>query len=158
MSTNGVVKEGTILTGEQWEDILIYPVGNDFNQMFELKNELKKGWSNHYSVVDSRSVQCGNMICRTCEEKIEGYYLLQDRTNYILRGNEHDEVYLYCRKCSESNDQGINKWSEFDKEQKTIREFRIIKESKINEVKKIIEKYGFDPDDIYDNITWEYIN
>jgi len=35
MSPNGMVKEGTILTGKQWVDILVYDVGNGFKQMFE---------------------------------------------------------------------------------------------------------------------------
>lgn len=36
---NGMVEEGTILTGAQWEDVLVYEVGNSFNQMFEVVKE-----------------------------------------------------------------------------------------------------------------------
>ena len=33
---NGIVKEGEIFTGEQWENILVYGVGNGFERMFEV--------------------------------------------------------------------------------------------------------------------------
>ena len=35
-SPNGIIKEGKILTGKQWIDILVFPVGNSFNEMFEI--------------------------------------------------------------------------------------------------------------------------
>lgn len=35
MSPSGMVKEGAILTGEQWKDVLVFGVGNDFDIMFE---------------------------------------------------------------------------------------------------------------------------
>ena len=35
MSPNGMIEEGTVLTGKQWIDILVYGVGNEFEQMFE---------------------------------------------------------------------------------------------------------------------------
>ena len=35
-SPNGIIKEGTILTGEQWIDVLVFEVGNSFDQMFEV--------------------------------------------------------------------------------------------------------------------------
>jgi len=36
MSPNGMIKEGTILTGEQWITVLFFEVGNSFDQMFEV--------------------------------------------------------------------------------------------------------------------------
>lgn len=36
MSPNGIIKEGTILTGEQWINVLVFEVGNGFDQMFEV--------------------------------------------------------------------------------------------------------------------------
>lgn len=36
MSPNGIIPEGTILTGEQWVNILVYGVGNGFEDMFEV--------------------------------------------------------------------------------------------------------------------------
>ena len=36
MSPNGIIPEGTILIGEKWIDILIYDVGNSFDDMFEI--------------------------------------------------------------------------------------------------------------------------
>jgi hypothetical protein len=36
MSPNGMIEEGTILTGEQWMNVLVFEVGNSFNQMFEI--------------------------------------------------------------------------------------------------------------------------
>ena len=31
-----IIKEGTVLTGEQWINVLVFEVGNSFNQMFEI--------------------------------------------------------------------------------------------------------------------------
>ena len=36
MTPNGIIKEGTILTGKQWENALVFEVGNGFNDMFEI--------------------------------------------------------------------------------------------------------------------------
>lgn len=36
LSPNGVIEEGTVLTGEQWMNALGFEVGNSFNQMFEI--------------------------------------------------------------------------------------------------------------------------
>ena len=36
MSPYGMIKEGTILTGEQWMNVLDFDVGNSFDQMFEV--------------------------------------------------------------------------------------------------------------------------
>lgn len=38
-SPYGIIKEGTILSGEKWMEILIFDVGNDFNQMFKVYDE-----------------------------------------------------------------------------------------------------------------------
>jgi hypothetical protein len=35
-SPNGIIEEGTVLTGEQWMNVLVFEVGNSFNQMFEI--------------------------------------------------------------------------------------------------------------------------
>lgn len=35
-SPNGIIKEGTILTGKQWINVLVFEVGNGFDQMFEV--------------------------------------------------------------------------------------------------------------------------
>jgi hypothetical protein len=34
-SPHGIILEGTILTGKQWKGVLVYEVGNSFNEMFE---------------------------------------------------------------------------------------------------------------------------
>jgi len=36
MSPNGMIEKGTVLTGKQWMKVLIFEVGNGFDQMFEL--------------------------------------------------------------------------------------------------------------------------
>ena len=43
-SPNGAIKEGTILTGEQWINVLVFEVGNSFNEMFtdETVNKINK--------------------------------------------------------------------------------------------------------------------
>lgn len=35
-SPNGIIEEGLIITGEEWMALLVYDVGNGFNQMFEI--------------------------------------------------------------------------------------------------------------------------
>lgn len=39
ISSNRLIKEGTVLTGEQWINVLTYEVGNGFNEMFEIIND-----------------------------------------------------------------------------------------------------------------------
>lgn len=34
-SPNGIITEGTILTGQQWLNVLVFDVGNNFKKMFE---------------------------------------------------------------------------------------------------------------------------
>lgn len=36
MSPIGLIKQGTILTGEQWTEVLVYDIGNSFKLMFEV--------------------------------------------------------------------------------------------------------------------------
>ncbi len=35
-SPNGLIKKDTILTGEQWMSVLVFEVGDSFNQIFEV--------------------------------------------------------------------------------------------------------------------------
>jgi DNA ligase 1 len=42
MTPNGIVKEGTVLTAEEWKDVLVFGIGHDFDGMFELINEPKE--------------------------------------------------------------------------------------------------------------------
>ena len=39
MSPYGIIKEGTVFTGEQWKYVLVYGVGNGFDEMFEITEE-----------------------------------------------------------------------------------------------------------------------
>ena len=39
MSPHGIINEGTVLNGSQWEFALVYEVGNDFNEIFEVTTE-----------------------------------------------------------------------------------------------------------------------
>lgn len=110
------------------------------------EEKIKEAWRNYYSVASSEVVTCGDMICYKCKEKIIGDYLIQDRTNFRLRGNEHDERYLFHRKCSETN----GKWANFDKEKEEYKAARIARESQIKEVRDLIEKYKLDADDLFE--------
>lgn len=110
------------------------------------KEKIEKAWRNYYSISNSEVTRCGDMICHKCKKKINGDYLIQDRSNFMLRGNEHDERYLFHRKCSESN----GKWDEFDKEQKDYKEGQIIREGRIKEVKLLIDKYKLDAGDLFE--------
>lgn len=69
----------------------------------------------------------------------------------MLRGNEHDERYLFHRKCSETN----GKWAEFDEEQRNDKEAQITRENQIKEVKSLIAKYKLDADDLFE-IDYHY--
>ena len=71
---------------------------------------LENGWSNVYSIADSRVMTCGNMICDKCGKKIRGLYLIRDRTNFKHRGNETDERYIYHRECRKNK-----AWDEYEK-------------------------------------------
>lgn len=115
------------------------------------KEKIEKAWRNYYSISNSERMRCGNMICHECKEKINGDYLIQDRSNFMLRGNEHDERYLYHRKCSEEN----SEWAKFDKRQKDYKETQVIRESQIKEVKSLIAKYKLDADDLFE-IDYHY--
>lgn len=42
MSPSGVIPEDTILTGTQWENVLVFEVGNGFDEMFELLENFPK--------------------------------------------------------------------------------------------------------------------
>lgn len=110
------------------------------------KEKIKKAWRNYYSISNSKGMCCGDMICHKCKTKIKGNYLIQDRSNFILRGNEHDERYLFHRKCSETN----GKWAEFDKELKNYKNAQIIRGNQIEEVKSLISKYKLNADDLFE--------
>jgi hypothetical protein len=113
--------------------------------------KIEKAWRDYYSISNSKGMRCGNMICHKCKEKIEGNYLIQDRTNFMLRGNEHDERYLFHRECSENN----SKWAEFDKEQKDYKDAKIVRQNQIKEVKILISKYKLEADDLFE-IDYDY--
>lgn len=34
-SPNGIIEEGTILTGNQWRNVLVFDIGHGFDTMFE---------------------------------------------------------------------------------------------------------------------------
>jgi DNA ligase-1 len=42
MTPNGIVKEGTVLTTEEWKEVLVFGIGHDFDGMFELVDETNK--------------------------------------------------------------------------------------------------------------------
>lgn len=35
-SPNGIIQEGMIFTGKEWENILVFEIGNSFDEMFEI--------------------------------------------------------------------------------------------------------------------------
>jgi hypothetical protein len=37
-----IIQPGEIYTGEEWEELLLYEVGNSFNEMFEVIEKKKK--------------------------------------------------------------------------------------------------------------------
>ena len=101
---------------------------------------IKNAWRDYYRVSNSEGMRCGNMICHKCKEKIKGDYLIQERTNHLLRGNENDECYIFHRKCSEDN----AKWKEFDEENIANEKAMEVKKSQIKEVNDLIAKYGLE--------------
>lgn len=108
--------------------------------------KIENAWRDYYTVSHSEGMYCGNMICYKCNKKIRGYYLIQERSNFMLRGNEHDKTYLFHRKCSSDN----VKWSEHSS---WIRQQNIslkIRKNQISEVKALIKKYGLDANDLFE--------
>ncbi len=55
------------------------------------EQRIQEAWSDHYKICNSETTLCGTMICEKCKREIEGLYLVQDRINCLLRGNENDE-------------------------------------------------------------------
>lgn len=109
--------------------------------------DIETGWNNYYSISNSKVMYCGSMICHKCKGKISGDYLIQDRSNYLLRGNEHDERYLFHRKCSDDNE----KWIENDllvKEQNKMGRQRA---KQVSQVKTLIEKFGLSANELFDD-------
>lgn len=39
LSPNGLVPEGTVLSGKEWKNVLVFGVGNSFDEMFEVIND-----------------------------------------------------------------------------------------------------------------------
>ena len=102
--------------------------------------KIKNAWSNYFHISNSEGMKCGNMICYKCKEKIEGDYLIQERTNHLLRGNENDECYIFHRKCSEDN----VKWKVFDEENIAREKAVELQKAQIKEVNDLIAKYGLE--------------
>jgi len=80
---------------------------------------IKEAWRDNYSISSSQVQICGDMICHNCKKKIKGSYLIIDRTNYMMRGNENDERYLFHRNCSQNNIE----WIKFDAEHKKHKKY-----------------------------------
>lgn len=111
-----------------------------------MKTKKDSGWRNYYQIANSNGTRCGNMKCHKCKKTIKGNYLIRDRQNFKHRGNETDERYLYHRDCS--NNKSV--WEKFDKEQiERKNELKLYNKRK-KEVLDLIEKYGFDADDLFD--------
>ncbi len=102
--------------------------------------KIKEAWRDYYRVSNSEGMRCGNMICHKCKEEIKGDYLIQERSNFLLRGNENDECYIFHRKCSEDN----IKWKEFDEENIANEKAMEVKNAQIKEVNDLIAKYGLE--------------
>jgi|SRR5690625_2102066 len=118
-----------------------------------MKKTIKKdsGWRNYYRIANSEEMSCGNMKCYKCKKTIKGDYLIRDRQNFKHRGNETDERYIYHRECS--NNKSV--WENFDKEQIERENELKLYEKRKKEVLDLIEKYGFDADDLFD-IDYHY--
>jgi hypothetical protein len=101
--------------------------------------KIKNAWNNYYRVTNSEGMRCGNMICHKCKEEIKGDYLIQDRSNHLLRGNEHDECYIFHRKCSEDN----ITWKDFDENMANEKVIELQK-AQIKKVSDLITKYGLE--------------
>jgi hypothetical protein len=102
------------------------------------EKQIEDGWRNYFSVANSDVMICGSMICHKCKNTISGDYLIQDVQNFRLRGNEHDERYLFHRKCSVEN----TEWNRLDKNRlKEIQERQELN-NRISEVNGLITKYG----------------
>jgi hypothetical protein len=39
MTPNGIIEQGTVFNGSQWEILLVYGVGHSFDDMFEITEE-----------------------------------------------------------------------------------------------------------------------
>jgi hypothetical protein len=106
-------------------------------------------WANDYSISHSDGMRCGNMKCDKCEEEIEGFYLIRDRTNFKHRGNETDERYIYHEKCSPT---GTSRhWDNYRESCAEEEKKEAKREIKRLELIKDIRKWGFDEEDLFDD-------
>lgn len=76
--------------------------------------QIEESWRSHFHVSNSEVCIIGNMTCWKCKEKISGDYLVEEKSNFMLRGNEHDECFIFHRQCSSDNVE----WFKFDAKQK----------------------------------------
>ena len=104
------------------------------------------GWRNYYQIANSNGTRCGNMKCHKCKKTIQGNYLIRDKQNFMHRGNETDERYLYHRNCS--NNKSI--WENFDREEAERKDKLKLRQKQKKEVMALINKYGFEADDLFD--------
>jgi len=107
-------------------------------------NNKDNGWFNTYNIANSEYISCGYMRCHKCKKKIEGDFLIKDRKNFLHRGNETDERYLYHRECSSHK----GAWKKFDRLMREKEEEYKLMEERDKKVKELIEKYGIDEDDL----------
>lgn len=104
-----------------------------------------KGWTNQYQVANSHSLKCGQMKCVRCKGDIVGDYLIRDRRNFLHRGKETDERFLFHRGCFPSHP----KWKEHKTQQALMGEFKIERDKAMVTVKLLINEWGFSQDELF---------
>lgn len=89
------------------------------------------------------------MICSKCGNKIKNeHYLILERTNFMHRGNETDEVYLYHKKCVTGKK--LSKvWETHEKRVEAEKEAMRKRNSKIHELRKEISEWGLHKNDLF---------
>ena len=108
--------------------------------------KIQNGWHSYYSVSNSERMFCSEINCSRCNEKITGDYLIQDRQNIYLRGNESDERYVFHRKCSSDNPE----WVRHDNEKEKSDAEALARQNQIKEVKSLIKKYQLEVEDLFE--------
>lgn len=84
------------------------------------------------------------MRCSKCGNTISGDYLIKDRTNFLHRGNETDEHYIYHRECSPVS----TVWLKFDEDAIEYSRALAEREIKRKECLSFISEKGFSLDEL----------
>jgi len=110
-----------------------------------MSKDTSSGWKNYYQVAHSDYLRCGLMECVRCKLPIVGYYLIRERKNFLHRGNETEQQFLFHRGCNPSHPM----WKEFDKLQELNEKTKVERDKVLDGLHRTINEWGFSQDELF---------